>query len=704
MARQNGPDGPKSPAEEGRRWRRTRARPGPINAIRRFLSNAVSVRTLRLAHQRAAPVRLLMGAAVGLLWLGLGASAAYDEMRQRLDQPGAERAAAQMAPGSPEYLVTVVSDSICRIRSGKLCDFNDPDIRFVVAQTAFALLAIMTLAFGFWTQLLGAVAHALRAIGAGHVIVTGEGVEAEALARDIARPNRPRRKAVVLLRRNVSSAEVDALAADGVALSAGSPTDRAVLTGAGVRAADRIVAISAGDSENLGVAATALNLRKRSAPGDVLVRLESEALRRDLPAGGRLHAADMFSLPEVAARQVLAGVLLFEEAARRGHNRLHLAVVGWDEAALAVTARFFRLGWALGLEAPRVSVFARDPQAAGQEFQAAYPAANEDEFWKADITFNAYDWRAQRNPWAPLNDVAGARGPFTAALVSWPSDEETLRCAAVLCGRGAGDAPPLIVRESKEETIAITLESARGVRVIPFAQPRQVLSAGALVDRGPDEAARRLHEGYIHTCVLFQHADAYAAALRKGRTLGQKLSRMTRPSSVAGDDIAALESEFAETFGDDALSALRAGVAQGVLERGAFIPSPDGPAQRPWDELSEVYISANRTSADHAVIKLWSLGWRPAGAKERGALPTLGPDEIPDAAADLEHRRWCADMLMSGWRRGARDDRAMLHPDLRDLAAFEGADLESARRKDRDPWFAAPAVAARMFPRLFVRK
>jgi Trk K+ transport system NAD-binding subunit len=703
-------------AAERARWRRrTKGQAWLIEAFPRFLSNYCSPRLLRSAHGRAGPWRLLFGILLTLAWLTLAGSAAVSRLQMDLGQINAAHApAAAAAPqdkAGPFYadkqpphirVIASASDFICMLKSGKACDTGHDDWRALVAQIPVTFLAIFTVLFGFWTQVIGSLAHALRAIGNSHVVVTGAGSEAERLARDVARKGRRRRKAVVLVRSNASSAEVDALAADGVALIAGAPTDRAVLTAAGARFADRVVAISDSDSENLGVAAAAAHLRgARMAPGDVLVRLEDEALRRDLPSRGKLRAADMFSLPEIAARLLLSTPDLLDEAERMGHDRVHIAIVGWSPSAAAVATRIFRLAWAPGFAPPRVTVFAPNPIACDADYRALYPAAFAREIWMADIVFKPL-LRPEADPWGALKDATKQRGPYTAYVVSWPKDRDTLHCAALLAKHASSADAPIIVHESQEETIAATLESHDGARVQAFAQPTKLLSASALVDRTLDRAAQLLHIGYIQTCVIGQHEEAYKAALRSGYGLWPRVQRMLRRAE--GETIAELERDYADKIGARALNQLRDGLTQSLLVSGQFGANPNRPAQKPWNELREVYISSNRTAADHALYKLWRLGWRVARKGERGQLPNVTPADVPDGFAELEHYRWSAETLLSGYRRGERDEIELKHPDLRSYGDFPGAERDLAILKDRDPWLQAPVVAASQHDALFVRR
>ncbi len=687
--------------DNGRRWRSARRVQGPIRALRRFLANTLSVRLLRLAHQRSAPIRLGLGAVVGVLWLGFGAAAAIDHGRARLTDPPATTATLQ----TPALLLAV-SEGICFMQSGKKCDFDQDarDIRLRVSQTALSLLTLLTLLFGFWTHLLGSVARALRSWGAGHVIITGEGLQPEQLARDVARRGRAHRKAVVLIRHQASDADIHALAADGVALLAGPVTDQTLLRAAGAGSADRTIALSTSSSENVAVAAAVRKVRRHSRAGDVLVRLEDPRARRDLTRRGNLRSADTFSLADVAARQLARQPALLDEIERRGAPGAHIAIIGWDETSMAIAAQMLRLMWLPGWVAPRVSVFAPDASNCERTFRARFPNAFIDTFWKADIVFHEYDWDSEVDPWAPLDACAAARGAITSVVVSWPDDDDTLRCAAVLSGEaGPATRPLLLVREGANAVVSLALDSTDTLNVMPFGAPDELLSADALVDRSLDDAARLVHDAYIETVVLYQHEDRYLAALARGSGLAERIRLRLKPPPATGkkDD---LEQHFQSLFGMPAWWRLRETLVRALLERGDFKPSEDRPAQKPWDELSENYIAGNRVGADHALVKLWYLGYRPAGSSERGGLPTIGSADVSRDMSETEHRRWGAEVMLAGWRRGDRNDAALTHPDIRDYAEFPEAEVTSAIVKDRDPWLAAPRIGRRVRPRGWVRR
>jgi hypothetical protein len=117
--------------------------------------------------------------------------------------------------------------------------------------------------------------------------------------------------------------------------------------------------------------------------------------------------------------------------------------------------------------------------------------------------------------------------------------------------------------------------------------------------------------------------------------------------------------------------------------------------------VAETYRNANRAVADHAMMKLWDLGWQaaPAGVKGETA-PEVSNAEIMKVA-EMEHARWMAERLMSGWRPGAkRDNKLRVHPNLVPWDQLTDAD----KAKDADQVRAAIQLARAMHKNGFVRR
>ena len=127
--------------------------------------------------------------------------------------------------------------------------------------------------------------------------------------------------------------------------------------------------------------------------------------------------------------------------------------------------------------------------------------------------------------------------------------------------------------------------------------------------------------------------------------------------------------------------------AKRIIEGG-----PDLPALRPWNQLAADFRDANRQQADHIPVKLRALGYRmvKASSTDDGASFQPGEDEI-EALARAEHRRWCCNRRLAGWRSGSpRDNTAKIHPDL---VPWDELD-EPTREYDRDPIRNLPRLLA----------
>lgn len=82
-----------------------------------------------------------------------------------------------------------------------------------------------------------------------------------------------------------------------------------------------------------------------------------------------------------------------------------------------------------------------------------------------------------------------------------------------------------------------------------------------------------------------------------------------------------------------------------------------------WDDLSEDRRQANRAAADHASILFAAVGRHLAQRNDALARSSslISNDEL-EALARIEHRRWMAHRVDSGWRAGVlRDDERRIH-------------------------------------------
>ena len=83
-----------------------------------------------------------------------------------------------------------------------------------------------------------------------------------------------------------------------------------------------------------------------------------------------------------------------------------------------------------------------------------------------------------------------------------------------------------------------------------------------------------------------------------------------------------------------------------------------------WNELPEEIRESNRQQADHISVKLRAVGCLTRPANQSSSGDFCFTDEEDELLARMEHTRWVADRLLSGWRLGERDDSNRITPYL----------------------------------------
>ena len=113
-------------------------------------------------------------------------------------------------------------------------------------------------------------------------------------------------------------------------------------------------------------------------------------------------------------------------------------------------------------------------------------------------------------------------------------------------------------------------------------------------------------------------------------------------------------------------------------------------ANCPWFELAESSKSSNRDKADHIALMLAEAGLSLVEAQTPASI-ALTPGEI-ELLAHLEHRRWRAELVLSGWTYGLVRDRALRkHENLKPWQALS----EPLREENRRAIAALPSLLAR---------
>jgi hypothetical protein len=376
---------------------------------------------------------------------------------------------------------------------------------------------------------------------------------------------------------------------------------------------------------------------------------------RQLQGGESRVESAPFSLDELAARILLTrrGAAVMRTAEKFTHQRPHLVLFGFDDAAEAVAVRALMSLWSARFGAPRITVVSPEPDKARDRFEARYPHARAHDIWQADIECLPFDWSLRSVDEDFLRSIHETRGPASFVVVSTGSDSENIALAlGVLraCNDGLADVDgkalwpvPIYMKEASES-----------------------------------EFSRQF---------------------------------------AGGDKTPNLDDAFLEAFGGVERVAARDIIIEGVLDQGAAMAhgfyqrGVEGRGEagareleamrKSWSDVGETYRNANRAVADHAMMKLWDLGWRPAGPGEKGDLNPDIPEEDIRRLAELEHTRWMAERMMSGWRPGAkRDNRLRVHPNIVPWDQLS----ESDRAKDADQVRGAITLARAVHKQGFVRR
>jgi hypothetical protein len=549
-------------------------------------------------------------------------------------------------------------------------DTKDPMLR--IARYAGMFVPLVGLLFAFSGQLGQSLAQLVHAASAKHVVIAGDSPAALCLANDCVDRRAGHADAVVLIAPDLPEETARALRKKGVIYIPGDPASPDALRFARAHRASHVVAFDEEDTANLRIEAAVRALvartkQKRKVAVHVAMRsplLLQEAremrmqIQRDQERANVKPApveTSPFSLDELAARKLVQerGYFVLKIAEEKTHAHPHLVLFGFDETAEAVAVRALMGLWSARFGEPHVTVVTPDAAGAQARFDARYPEARSHDLWKADIAFLPFDWVHRSATEDVLREIETKRGPANAIVVSTGQDAENIALAlGVLRACNAGLAEeeakafwpvPIFMKESSESEFS-----------------RQ-FAAG---DRTPD-----LDDAFIEAFGAFERI-ATRTLIIEGRM----------------DEGAAMAHRI---------------YAEGQKKRGAMAGRELEAMRKGWEDVSETYRAASRGVADHAMIKMWDAGWKPAPDDMKGEpAPEVSEAEMMKLA-EMEHTRWMAERMLSGWRPGEkRDNRLRVHDKLAPWSAMNAED----RAKDLDQVRNALTLARAMNKRGFVRR
>jgi Trk K+ transport system NAD-binding subunit len=543
-------------------------------------------------------------------------------------------------------------------------DTKDPMLR--LARFVGMFVPIVGLLFAFSGQLGQSLAQLFHTMSGGHIVIAGDSAAALRLAQDCAR----HRDVVAFIAADLPDETIRALRKRGVICITGDPASVDALRFARAARAAHVVAFCDDDTVNLRIEAAVRQLvaqARHSSKVHVAMRSplllqEARELRMQIQ---RDHdrakikpppvETSPFSLDELAARKLISehGHFMLLVGERKTHAHPHLVIFGYDDTAEAVAVRALMGLWSARFGAPHVTVVTPDPTAAEAQFEARYPEARRHDLWKADIAFLAFDWTHRSASENFLREIEARRGPANGVVISTGQDGENIALAlGVLraCNAGLAEdeaqafwAVPIYMRETSESEFS-----------------RQF--AGG--DRTPN-----LDDAFIEAFGAYERVATRAMIIEGDMDQG---AAMAHQIYNAGQESRA-------AMGGRELEAMR----------------------RSWDDVSETYRHASRGVADHAMIKLWDAGWAPAPEGVKGEMQPEMSEAETARLAELEHTRWMAERLMSGWRPGdKRDNRLRVHDKIAPWSEMTADD----KAKDMDQVRNAVTLARAMHRRGFVRR
>jgi len=462
-----------------------------------------------------------------------------------------------------------------------------------------------------------------------HTVVCGLGHYGAAFARS----ERMSGQNVVAIESDPTPAQQDFCHRNKIRLLHGDCTQTKVLEAAAADRALRLIACTGDDNKSLvtGIRLNELIDEERRPENKVtvFVSINAAELWRQISRSDSIVCGHSgiylwpFSLSDFAARRLLWNEPVYSYADLRHQPRIHLVLVGFDDFAEAILARFLPGIVYRDFPQPRVTILSRHPDDTNALVKRAFPEIKS----VAEIMV-----RGLRTGRDDLDDaeMAGIESdcPVTAIFVCRETDQQALQAALYIresVRRHDRWNAPIYVRMSVRDGVTDLVVTSSVAR--RFSDVIQVFGT----------------EAELCTLELLQ------GPLEK----------------------------FAEDIHDE----------YQVRRRQEHDRAKDTEGLEPdinWCQLPETYRESNRRAADHIKAKLASAGcWVPAGMSLETTkdLDLVAEPEMLDALASLEHLSWCAGRYINGWRIGPRDNQRKFHNDL--VGDFYSLD-ERTKDYDRD--------------------
>ena len=390
----------------------------------------------------------------------------------------------------------------------------------------------------------------------------------------------------------------------GIIVLVGDATDKKLLNKAGVHKARYLVAISDRDGTNVEIAVHTHQLvgNTRAARAEDFhcrVHIVDSGLR----AAFKEHrvstekfgsfALSTFDIYENTAR------LLFNEhpldyASIPAHDprTVHLIIVGFGQMGEAMLLQSARVGHYAGGRRLRATVIDHEAHKRERCFYHRHTTFEQ----VCDVTFLEMEAEDRRTV-QTLEELCKDRNSLVTLAVCFDDDARSLSFALSMLSIVSEYKVPIRVRMAEEGGLATLLPERDGQKQ----------------DNGPKMV--HIFGTTAHTCT-------------RDMVIDDELDKLAR--KIHNDYVADMKK-------------------QGKTPK-------EKPAMRAWESLDEDYIDSNRRQADHIRVKLRAIGCY-STKEAAGAQPVTGfTDEEVKLMAEMEHRRWCADRILAGWKLGDKND------------------------------------------------
>lgn len=445
----------------------------------------------------------------------------------------------------------------------------------------------------------------------GHVIVCGLGHLGKQIAKEFLQSG----KNVVVIESDESKVGA---AARKAAVLVGDACDASQLHRAGLKTARQLIAVCDDVQTNVAIATLAGELLRQGGPPTATGRelagwlfvpdaplrqlLKHQQLFRHADSRFQVNVRglDVFAL---AARQAITKSKLDYEPIHAGSPTIvHLVIVGFGPAGQRVALQAARTGHFANEKKLKVTVFDRPHSHRIDEFLTRYSK------FKEVVEFKSHEFDLEASDVVtPFLDVVGKSHELASVALSWDSQSDTVTSETELFGR-------------LEKDDAVNLRLALGM-LQP--EPQRMQRTMLFQTRECGFAKLFSHDG---------KSDSALSNVCVFGTIEQTCS------------LDALMHESTDT------------VARALHEdwrkKEAARPKKDGEkkkdADRPWDNLGEMYKQSNRNAADHIPIKLRAIGLVMDKRRSAESSESTFKDEQVELLAKMEHNRWWAELLLQG--------------------------------------------------------